>query len=278
MKEISGYTRLVGLIANPIKHSLSPKMHNEAFEKLGLDYVYLAFEVEKEGLKNAIGSIRVLDMLGSNISMPYKEEVIKYLDELSPEAKLIGAVNTIVNDKGKLIGHITDGIGFMKSLRSEGIDPTGKKIVIVGAGGAATAITVQAALDKTEQIDIFNVKDEYFDKAIGNAKLVNERTECKATAYDLDDIDVLKEKMEQADIFINATGVGMKPLENESVIKDSALLREDLVVCDVVYYPKETLLIKMAKEKGCKVVYGSGMMLYQGAYAFELWTGKEMPI
>lgn len=278
MTRIDGNTRLIGLMATPIRHSLSPQMQNLALEKLGLNYVYMAFEVGNDTLKEAIESIRTLDMLGSNVSMPNKKEVIKYLDDLSPAAKLSGAVNTIVNKNNKLIGHITDGTGFMQSLKSEGINAVGKKVVIIGAGGAGTAIAIQAALDGVKEIDIFNINDNYYENALRNAEIINEETKCTANAYNLENESILKEKMAKADIFINATGVGMKPLENESVIKDSSFLHSNLVVCDVVYYPKETILLKMAKEKGCTTINGLGMMLYQGAYAFNLWTNEEMPV
>ena len=146
-ERITGHTELIGLMAYPIRHSSSPAMQNEAFAKMGFDYAYLAFEVDNDNLEDAIRSIRALKMRGSNVSMPNKTVVHKYLDHLSPAAELTGAVNTIVNDDGVLTGHITDGTGFMAALRDNAIDVIGKKMTIVGAGGAATAIEIQAALD-----------------------------------------------------------------------------------------------------------------------------------
>ena len=277
-ERITGHTELIGLMAYPIRHSSSPAMHNEAFAYLGLDYAYLAFEVDNDTLEDAVKGLRALKMVGSNVSMPNKTVVHKYLDELSPAAELCGAVNTIVNDNGKLIGHITDGIGYMKALKDNDIDVIGKKMTIVGAGGAATAIEVQAALDGVAEISIFNVRDKFWANAEETVKKINERTNCKVTLYDLADLDKLKEEIADSYLFANATGMGMKPLEGQTYIPDKSFFRPDLIVTDVVYAPRETAMLKMAKEVGCKTMNGLGMMLFQGAAAFEMWTGKEMPI
>lgn len=277
-ERITGHTELIGLIATPIRHSKSPTMHNEAFAKLGLDYAYLAFEVGNEELEDAVKGLKALKVRGYNVSMPNKTVIGQYLDHLSPAAKLCGAVNTVVNDNGVLTGHITDGIGYMRSLQDAGIDVIGKKMTIVGAGGAATAIEIQAALDGVKEISIFNRKDEFWERAEQNVKIINETTNCKATLYDLADTEALRREINDSYLFANATGVGMKPLEGQMVIPDASFLREDLIVTDVVYMPEETELLRVAKEVGCKTINGLGMMLYQGAAAFELWTGKEMPI
>lgn len=277
-ERITGYTELIGLMAYPIRHSSSPAMQNEAFAKLGLDYAYLAFEVDNDSLEDAVKAIRALKMRGSNVSMPNKTVVHKYLDELSPAAKLCGAVNTIVNDKGKLIGHITDGSGFMAALKDNNVDIVGKKMTIVGAGGAATAIEIQAALDGVKEISIFNQKDKFWENAEETVKKIRANTKTIVNLYDLADLDKLKEEIADSYIFTNATGVGMKPLEGQTYIPDKSFLRKDLVVFDVVYFPRETELLKMAKEVGCKSMNGLGMMLFQGNKAFELWTGKSMPI
>ncbi len=277
-ERITGHTELIGLIATPIRHSKSPTMHNEAFAKLGLDYAYLAFEVGNEELEDAVKGLKALKVRGYNVSMPNKTVIGQYLDHLSPAAKLCGAVNTVVNDNGVLTGHITDGIGYMRSLQDAGIDVIGKKMTIVGAGGAATAIEIQAALDGVKEISIFNRKDEFWERAEQNVKNINETTNCKATLYDLADTEALRREINDSYLFANATGVGMKPLEGQMVIPDASFLREDLIVTDVVYMPEETELLRVAKEVGCKTINGLGMMLYQGAAPFELWTGKEMPI
>ena len=277
-ERITGHTELIGLIATPIRHSSSPRMHNEAFAKLGLDYAYLAFEVGEEDLEDTIKGFRAMKVRGSNVSMPNKTIVHKYLDKLSEAAELCGAVNTIVNDDGVLTGHITDGIGYMTGLKDAGIDVIGKKMTIVGAGGAATAIQVQAALDGVKEISIFNRKDEFYKRAEKTVKDINENTSCKANLYDLADLDKLKEEIASSYLFANATGMGMKPLEGQTYIPDKSFLRKDLIVTDVVYAPTETALLKMAKEVGCKTLNGFPMMLFQGAAAFKLWTGQDMPV
>lgn len=277
-ERITGHTELIGLMAYPIRHSSSPAMHNEAFAYLGLDYAYLAFEVDNSTLEDAVKGIRALKMVGSNVSMPNKTVVGQYLDKLSPVAELCGAVNTIVNENGVLTGHITDGIGFMQALKDNDIDVIGKKMTIAGAGGAATAIEIQAALDGVKEISIFNIHDKFWANAEETVKKINERTNCKATLYDLDDKEKLREEMADSYIFVNGTGVGMKPLEGMSVVPDKSFFRPELIVVDVPYSPLETTMRKMAKEVGCKTMNGLGMMLFQGAAAFKLWTGKDMPI
>ena len=277
-ERITGHTELIGLMAYPIRHSSSPAMHNEAFAKLGLDYAYLAFEVDNDTLEDAVKGLRALRMRGSNVSMPNKTVVHKYLDKLSPAAEMCGAVNTIVNDDGVLTGHITDGIGYMAALKDNDIDVIGKKMTIVGAGGAATAIEIQAALDGVGEMSIFNVKDKFWANAEETVRKINEKTNCKATLYDLADLDKLKEEIADSYLFANATGMGMKPLEGKTYIPDKSFFRPDLIVTDVVYFPRETEMLRMAKEVGCKTMNGLGMMLFQGSAAFELWTGQPMPI
>ena len=277
-ERITGHTELIGLMAYPIRHSSSPAMQNEAFAKLGYDYAYLAFEVGADEIEDAVKAIRTLKMRGSNVSMPNKTLVGQYLDELSPAARLCGAVNTIVNDNGHLTGHITDGIGFMQSLKDNDIDVIGKKMTIVGAGGAGTAIQIQAALDGVKEIAIFNQKDEAWARAEDTVQKINSQTSCHATLYDLADLDKLREEMNDSYLFVNATGVGMKPLEDLSVVPDESYFRPELIVVDVPYSPLETKMRAMAKKAGCNTMNGLGMMLFQGSAAFDLWTGEPMPI
>lgn len=277
-ERITGHTELIGLMAYPIRHSSSPVMHNEAFAQLGLDYAYLAFEVTNETLEDAVKGLRALQLKGSNVSMPNKTVVGQYLDELSPAAKLCGAVNTIVNENGKLTGHITDGIGYMASLKDNGIDVIGKKMTIAGAGGAATAIEIQAALDGVKEMSIFNIKDKFWENAEKTIEKIRSNTDCVVNLYDLDDKDKLKEEIADSYLFAQATGVGMKPLEGQSVIPDTSFLRPDLIVTDTVYAPRQTKLLEQAEEAGCKCMNGLGMMLFQGDAAFHLWTGKHMPL
>lgn len=277
-ERITGHTELIGLFAYPIRHSGSPAMHNEAFAWLGLDYAYLAFEVDNDTLEDAIKGLRALKMVGANISMPNKIQVCKYMDKLSLAAELCGAVNTIVNENGVLTGHITDGTGFMRALNDNGIDVIGKKMTMVGSGGAASAIQVQAALDGVAEISVFNIRDKFWDKAEAMVKKINDKTDCKVTLYDLADLDKLKSEMADSYLFTNATGVGMKPMEGQTYIPDASFFRPELIVADIIYAPAETKLLSMAKEAGCKTMNGMGMLMFQGAASFELWTGKEMPI
>ena len=278
-KRISGRTGLYTLIGSPVGHSGSPAMFNCSFQKLGLDFAYMAFDVPLEKVEDAINAIKTFNVRGSNVTMPCKIAVKEYMDELSPAARIIGAVNTIVNDNGKLIGHNTDGIGFVRNLKENGVHIEGKKIVILGAGGAATAIQVQCALDGAEEISIFNIKDDFYKKAEKTINDINkEVASCKVNLYDLEDTKKLNEKIEDCDILVNATRMGMHPNENQSPIKDTSVFRKDLVVADVVYNPVKTKLLHEAELSGCKIVYGTGMLLWQGAEAFKLFTGMEMPV
>ena len=277
-ERLTGHTELIGLMAYPIRHSSSPAMHNEAFAYLGLDYAYLAFEVDNSTLEDAVKGIRALKLVGSNVSMPNKTVVGKYLDKLSPAAELCGAVNTIVNRDGVLEGHITDGIGYMESLRDYDIDVIGKKMTIVGAGGAATAIEIQAALDGVKEISIFNIRDKFYEVGEETVRKINEKTNCKAKMFDLADKDALRAEIADSYLLANATGMGMKPLEGKTWLPDASYLRPDLIVTDTVYAPAETEFLRIAKEVGCKQMNGFGMMLFQGAAAFKMWTGHDMPI
>lgn len=274
--QITGHTELIGLMAYPIRHSQSPKTHNAAYEKLGLDIVNLAFEVDAPELEDAIKGMRALKLRGSNISMPNKTIVHKYLDEISPAAKLCGAVNTVVNKDGYLVGHITDGIGYMQSLKDNQIDPIGKKVIIVGSGGAATAVQIQAALDGVAQMSIFARDDHFKENAEKTVEKINSNTNCKAALYPLEDLDCLKAEMDTSYLFTNATGVGMKPLEGQTYIPDVSFFRPDLIVTDVIYSPHMTQMLKMAKEAGCKIMNGQGMMLFQAIAAIELMLGQRV--
>ena len=280
-ERLTGHTLLISLIATPIRHSMSPTMHNEAFAKLGLDYAYLAFEVDNSTLKPAVDGIRALGIRGSNVSMPNKQAIIPYLDEISPEAKLIGAVNTVTNKDGKghLVGYNTDGIGAIKALEDEGVTVKDQSITLTGAGGAATAIAIQAAFDGAKELYIFNINDDVFENAKETANKINDNTNCRATVTDLADQAAFKSAIQKSSIYIDATSVGMKPLQEQSLINDPEMIRSDLVVFDVVYAPRETKLLRFAKEHGAKkVINGLGMMLYQGAAAFQLFTDEEMPV
>lgn len=278
---IDGRTKLIGLTATPIGHSLSPAMHNLAFRKSALNYVYMAFEVGDQQLADVVTGFRALNLRGWNVSMPNKTKILPLLDELSPAAQFAGAVNTVVNEDGKLIGHITDGTGYLRGLKENGVDIKGKKITLLGAGGAAPSIAIQCAIDGASEIHIFNANDAFQDRAKKNADIINHEIEninCKATVNYLEDLELLKETIENSDILTNATGVGMKPLEDQSLVPDASWLRPELIVSDVVYIPRKTKLLEMAESVGCKTINGLGMMLWQGAAAFEIWTGYEMQV
>ena len=278
-KRISGHTRTLALIGSPVGHSGSPAMYNYSFEKLGLDYVYVAYDVKEEGVKSALDAMRLFNMRGMNVTMPDKVEAARHMDELSPAAQIIGAVNTIVNEDGKLIGHMTDGEGFVNNLMDHGVSIVGKKMIVAGGGGAATAIQVQCALDGAKEITIFNKKDSFFARTVETAEKIRAAVpDCVINVYDIEDMEKMKDEMKDADILVNATIVGMKPMEDQSIIKDVSLLRPDLVVADIVYNPEETKLLKDAKAAGCTCVGGKGMLVWQGASAFKLYTGMEMPV
>ena len=270
--KIDGYTRLAAVVANPIKHSISPFIHNSAFEATNTNGVYLAWEVDATELVETVANIRRYQMFGINLSMPYKEQVIPYLDQLSEEARLIGAVNTVVNREGTLIGYNTDGKGFFKSLPSFKISR--KKLVLLGAGGAAKAILAQAILDGVSQISVF-VRSSSMEKTRPYIEKMQNATGFRVDLFALEDVQDLQDSITQADLLVNATSVGMDG--SSQPIPTSIVLPEKLMVADVIYQPFETPFLKWARNQGNQSFNGLGMLLYQAAEAFELWTGKEMP-
>ena len=270
--KIDGYTRLAAVVANPIKHSISPFIHNSAFEATNTNGVYLAWEVDATELAETVANIRRYQMYGINLSMPYKEQVIAYLDQLSEEACLIGAVNTVVNREGTLIGYNTDGKGFFKSLPSFKISR--KKLVLLGAGGAAKAILAQAILDGVSQISVF-VRSSSMEKTRPYLEKIQNATGFRVDLFALEDVQELQDSITQADLLVNATSVGMDG--SSQPIPTSIVLPEKLMVADVIYQPFETPFLKWARNQGNQSINGLGMLLYQAAEAFELWTGKEMP-
>lgn len=278
MKEITGHTRLTGLLGSPVSHSISPMMHNESFRQLGLDYVYLAFDVGIDTLGKAVEGLRALNVRGFNLTMPDKNRMSELCDKLSPAAEIIGAVNTVVNDNGIFTGYTTDGIGYMRAVADAGHNIIGKKMTLLGAGGAATAVLVQAALDGVSEISVFSIRDSFFERAERTVAALNERTNCKVTLYDFEDESILRREIGDSAILTNGTSVGMAPNTDRSIITDSTMFHKDLIVSDVIYNPRETKLLKLAKEAGCATFNGLYMLLYQGAEAFKLWTGQDMPV
>jgi shikimate dehydrogenase len=269
---INGKTRVCAIIGDPVEHSLSPVMHNAAFKKLGLNLVYVAFKVTKNGLKDAISGARSLGLRGLNVTMPHKKAVMTYLDETDSTAEAIGAVNTILNNQGKLVGYNTDGKGAMIALQENGISIDEKKMLLLGAGGAAKAIAFQAA----QEVDELVILNRTSEKAEQLAELLCKKFGKKVKGRKLS-TEVLKEELKTTDILVNATSVGMHPNVNVSPVP-SDLLHSNLCAMDIIYNPLETKLVKDAKAVGAKVVLGLEMLLYQGAVAFEIWTNCPAPV
>lgn len=279
-KRINGHTKLYALIGSPVGHSGSPAMQNYSFEKLGLDCAYLAFDIPLEKTKDALDAFRTLHVGGFNVTMPCKTEVARLVEHLSPAAELIGACNTVVvEEDGTMTGHNTDGVGFVRNLKEHGVEVKGQRIVLLGTGGAATAIAVQAALDGAAEIAIFNQKDEFYANGEKTVEKLRKAVPgiSSVSINDLGDTELLREAVKNADILVNATRAGMSPLEDVIPVPED-VLRPELAVADVVYNPRETLLVRKAKEAGCRAAVGGiGMLLWQGTAAFELFTGQEMP-
>ena len=253
MNNITGHTGLTALLGSPVAHSISPLMHNESFRLLGLDYVYLCFDVNEETLPAAVAGLKTCGIRGFNLTMPNKNKIVELLDELSPEAQLIGAVNTVLNDNGKLIGYNTDGYGFMQSVRDAGHDITGKNITVMGVGGASMAICAQSALDGAASVHIFAGRtSRYWNRTQKFAENLSAKTGCQVCLFDNDDHTALRDSIAQSYLLINATSVGMVPDIDDTIIKDTSLFHPELVVADVVYEPQETRLLREAKAAGCQ--------------------------
>lgn len=279
MNSITGKTGLTALLGSPVSHSISPLMHNEAFRLLGLDYVYLCFDVTETTLSQAVSGLRAVGVRGFNLTMPNKNKIVELLDELSPAAKLIGAVNTVVNENGRLIGHNTDGTGYMQSVADAGYDITGKTITVMGTGGAATAICAQAALDGVKKINIFGRSTSRFRARTRElADNINRLGSCEALLFDHADAGALAQAISESALLLNATSVGMAPDVDKTILPDTSLLFPELIVSDVIYNPRETRFLREAREVGCPTFNGMYMLLYQGAAAFRLWTGQDMPV
>ena len=276
--EISGHTRLLALIGSPVGHSGSPAMQNYSCQKMGVDGAYLAFDVKEEETRAAFEALRLLNVMGFNVTMPCKTAAAVCCDELSKAAELIGAVNTVVKDKTRFVGYNTDGYGWVRNCRENGVEMKGKKMTIAGSGGAATAIEITAALEGVQEMSIFAIRDDFWENAVKTVEKIHRNVPgCKVELYDLADKERFYHEIRESDIFTNGTRVGMKPGDGETLIEDRSIFHKGLAVTDGVYNPRETRLIVEAKEAGCRTVPGIGMLLWQGAEAFKLFTGKEMP-
>jgi shikimate dehydrogenase len=278
MSKITGKTKMLAVLGSPISHSNSPAIHNAAFEALGLDCVYLAYDVAQDTLKAAIEGMRALGALGFSVTMPNKQIVSEYLDELSREAALCGAVNCVLNQEGKLIGYNTDGFGFMETLRGNQVTVKGAKMTLIGTGGASSSICTQAALDGMKEIAVFGIKDPTFESGLELAKRINSGTNCKVTVTELSEEEALKQHISESSILANATPVGMGKMTGMSPVKDESVFRAGLAVMDVIYNPEKSKLLETAEAHGCKIMNGKNMLMYQGARSFEIWTGEKMPL
>lgn len=277
MTEISGHTGLVSLLGSPVEHSLSPAIHNESFRRLGIDAVYLVSDVTTGTLEDAIRGARALGVRGLNVTMPCKTAVLQYLDELSPAAQLMGAVNTVACKDGKLIGHNTDGAGLLRSITEAGFDVVGAKMTVIGAGGAGSAVFTQAALDGVAEISVFNVKDQFFESTTARVASLSETTGSSITLHDLDDKERLARDISESLVVVDATRVGMAPLDDVSNVEKKWMVPGQAFV-DTVYHPVWTKLLRLAAEAGATPIDGLGMLLWQAAIAEEIWFGAQMPV
>jgi shikimate dehydrogenase len=264
--------KLYGLIGNPVEHSLSPYMHNAAFSKLDIDAAYLPFLVQKGKLRQAISALRLTGISGFNVTVPFKSECMKYLDKIDPLAQAIGAVNTVVNKKGRLIGHNTDCTGFLRSLEEDlNFKARGKKIFVIGAGGAARAIAFGLARSRAKSIAVYDIMPLKAGSLVSDLK-----KSFPAVDIILSSAKDKKDIMQCADLLVNCTPIGMRPEDPMPIQVE--LLHKGLKVYDIVYTPSKTKLVKAALRKSIKAVNGINMLLYQGVLAFELWTGKKAPV
>lgn len=271
--KIDGQTRLAAVVATPIKHSLSPFIHNKAFEETGCNGVYVAWDIQAQDLEETVKNIRRYDMFGINLSMPYKQAVIPYLDELDQSAALIGAVNTVVNQDGRLIGYNTDGYGFFASL--EDFNIKGKTMTILGGGGAATAIIAQAAIDGAECISVLS-RHQSLPEVKNLVEAYTEITGVPIEVLPFEDSRLVQELINATDLLVNGTSLGMDG-QSSPLAPDIELPVEGLRVADIIYQPFETPFLAQARAMGLRADNGLGMLLHQAAKAFHLWTGHVMP-
>ncbi len=277
-KNITGHTRLIGLLGDPVSHSISPSMHNLAFETLGLDYVYLTFKTNIDEFDRTVAILKQIGARGFNCTMPCKRIAAQCCDELSPAARFMNSVNTVVIEDGKLIGHNTDGVGYMRSVIDAGHDIIGKQMTLLGSGGASSAILTQAALDGVAKINVFARKGNSWDVIEKQILQINKETSCKVSLNEFSDETALRTSIADSAILVNGSSVGMAPNVEGCLIPDTSYFHPELIVSDVIYNPQKTKLLTMAHSAGLVTINGMYMLLYQGAEAFKLWTGQEMPV
>lgn len=275
LMKINGHTRMAAVVANPIKHSLSPFIHNFTFDWTEENGVYLAWEIPAEHLAECVANVRNLDMYGINLSMPFKSAVLDFVDEQSEEVRLIGAANTIVNSQGKLVAYNTDGRGFFESLKPYEFQMRGEILTIIGGGGAAIAIIAQAALLGAKKINVLARPSASFEPLQHRLTALSVRTGIRIELISLSERFRLQSLLDESALLVNATSVGMDgvgmPLDEEVRILPSTL------VVDIIYKVKETPFLKWAKRQGAQTENGLGMLIGQAAESFRLWTGKVMP-
>ena len=277
-KDITGHTRLLCLLGDPVSHSISPAMHNLSFETLNLDYVYLAFKTTIDEFENTVATLKQVGARGFNCTMPCKRIAAEKCDELSPAAKFMNSVNTVVIEDGKMNGHNTDGVCYMRSVVDAGHDIIGKQMTLLGSGGASSAILAQAALDGLTNINLFARKGASWNVIEKQVNQINAETNCKVTLNELADETTLKKSIADSAILVNGSSVGMAPNTDGCLIPDTSFFHPELIVSDVIYNPRKTKLLTLADSVGLATFNGMYMLLYQGAEAFKIWTGQEMPV
>lgn len=269
---VNGSTKIVGIIGNPLEHSISPMLHNEISSMLGINMVYVPFCVKKENLEAAVAGLRAIDIVGFNVTAPYKKDIIRYIDDKTRRSLLMGAINTVKNIDGRLYGYNTDAEGFVRAFCTHTKEDFSKKnVTIFGAGGAARAIAVKIANLGASKINIVN-------RTIDNANIIrdtiNDNIGPIVNTYECNARE-LKDTCHQSDILINATSVGMFPNIDESVVLDKDIFNKNQYVYDIIYNPRQTKFLSMAKSSGCSVMNGLGMLFYQAILSYEIWTGHK---
>lgn len=272
LPSVNGKTRILGVFGHPVEHSLSPAMHNAAIAALGVNYLYIPFSVLPEDIGPAIRSIIPLGIIGVNLTIPHKERVLPFLDRIAPEARAVGAVNTVHNDKGTLVGYNTDGEGFAGPLKALGYGLAGRRAVVLGAGGAARSVVFRLARE-SGSITIVNRTLERAERLAEEVRRVSKeaRVDCLGSGDDAG----LRETLAGAELLVNTTSVGMSPHEDDRPPIPPQALHPGLFVYDLIYNPRETRLLAEARAAGCGTLNGAPMLAYQGAAAFEIWTGQR---
>lgn len=273
-EDVTGKTKLIGVIGNPIEHSISPQIHNTLSRHLGMDLIYIPMKTGKDQLGDAVKGLKAINFTGFNVTIPFKNDIMKYLDGCSEEAALIGAVNTVKNQDGAFYGYNTDAEGFSRSFKMEtGTGFEGKTVVILGAGGASRAIAVKAAMEKASKIFILN-------RSLSNAneitELINRNFGCESASV-LINTDESFGILKSSDIIINTTPIGMYPEVDASPVPEFKDYRENQIVYDVIYNPARTKFLEEASRKNCRTLNGFGMLIFQGILAYEIWTGIKVP-